>query len=121
MLSFLSVLTSLVLVIASLYWAKAVLVPLALALMLTLVSLKILPRASGGSGTGRREIVALLDSAYVRAAGAGLGSSGQRVLTCQAKHSAPSSKSQQGAEKVTSNPWHLTSYTSCREHLFEWR
>ncbi len=35
MLSFLSVLASLVLVIASLYWAKAVLVPLALALMLT--------------------------------------------------------------------------------------
>src|SRR5919108_123369 len=35
MLSFLSVLASLVLVIASLYWAKAVLVPLALALILT--------------------------------------------------------------------------------------
>ena len=35
MLSFLSVLASLVLVIASLYWAKAVLIPLALALMLT--------------------------------------------------------------------------------------
>ena len=35
MLSFLGVLASLVLVIASLYWAKAVLVPLALALMLT--------------------------------------------------------------------------------------
>src|SRR6266852_5565751 len=35
MLSFLSVLASLVLMIASLYWAKAVLVPLALALMLT--------------------------------------------------------------------------------------
>ena len=33
--SFLSVLASLVLVIASLYWAKAVLIPLALALMLT--------------------------------------------------------------------------------------
>ena len=35
LMPFLSVLASLVLVIASLYWAKAVLIPLALALMLT--------------------------------------------------------------------------------------
>ena len=35
LMPFLSVLASVVLVIASLYWAKAVLIPLALALMLT--------------------------------------------------------------------------------------
>ena len=36
---------------------------------------------------GNEKIVELLDSAYVRAAGSGLGSAGQRVLTCKARHS----------------------------------
>lgn len=36
---------------------------------------------------GDEEIVELLDSAYVRAASSGLGSGGQRVLTCKATQS----------------------------------
>jgi len=36
---------------------------------------------------GNEKIIELLDSAYVRAAGSGLGSAGQRVLTCKARHS----------------------------------
>ena len=57
--SFLSVLTSLVLVIASLYWAKAVLIPLALALMLTFL-LQPLVAALHRRGLGHMPAVVLV-------------------------------------------------------------
>src|SRR4029453_3563862 len=75
MLSFLSVLASLVLVIASLYWAKAVLVPLALALMLTFLLQPImaaLPRRGLGPTPAGVLVVMLL--------GLGLGAVGWEVI-----------------------------------------
>src|SRR5712691_4435771 len=76
MLSFLSVLASLVLVIASLYWAKAVLVPLALALMLTFL-LQPIVAALHRRGLGRAPAAVLV----VMLLGLGLGAVGWAVIT----------------------------------------
>ena len=76
MLSFLSVMASLVLVIASLYWAKAVLVPLALALMLTFL-LQPIVAALHRRGLGHTPAVVLV----VMLLGLVLGAVGWAVIT----------------------------------------
>ncbi len=76
MLSFLSVLASLVLVIASLYWAKAVLVPLALALMLTFL-LQPIVAALHRRGLGHTPAAVLV----VMLLGLVLGAVGWQVVT----------------------------------------
>ena len=75
MLSFLSVMASVVLVIASLYWAKAVLIPLALALMLTFL-LQPIVAALHRRGLGHMTAVVLV----VMLLGLGLGAVGGMVI-----------------------------------------
>ena len=74
-LSFLNVLASLVLVIASLYWARAVLVPLALALMLTFL-LQPIMAALHRRGLGHTPAAVLV----VMLLGLGLGAVGWGVI-----------------------------------------